>query len=361
MHVTPIRNHRRIASLLIAMLVLTGCRGSESFLPSDGEVLHDWLDVRRTTPSEMIQGYLREGRPVFLIQSHPLSADPVELMRYLVPVLEDAGHPSLGLWFVNAGSQKSLDDYLRGAIPDPRGAEALLRGADPSFGYAEYRDFLDYVRNLNTQREPDAPRFRLVALNGEEGPAAGALSLAAYPEGNPGVVWIPGAWSGMAEDVSALGDRIASAANGNDAAESDPADEPPTPPKPALIGIHGPLRENNGRLVLPHGGLIETIGFERDIRDRAYGFTLDEAPFSRWPAVTGEYDGVIVIGLPYVSVTPIENFIRREDLPEAFVGFPGQFIKKPIRWAAGRMNAKIRRAALRWEKELRRTDIPGEE
>ena len=289
-----------------ALLPAASCRPHEA--PYTDEAVRDinqWLDSRRTPPAVLIAEETAAGRRPVLIQEEPLRGDTVRLMRSLLPVIHNLGLDTLGVFFLEGAEQEAIDRYVVMGEEAPA-PEELLIAADASLGYREYRDFIAYVRDYNRRAAGESDFIRLTGLSGEGAAEADFLWMSTDEAGKP---------------ISAAADERSS----------------------VILMHYGP---GGGRPRL--GALVEHLKAYRAVRDLTFAFRPAQVSW----AEAGDFpdtDIVIVTSFPYTGVEAIPDFITAENFEAAAASFPN------IRIGASRLNRIIERAAIRYQRELKRS------
>ncbi|MCK5737354.1 MAG: hypothetical protein KAH21_12790, partial [Spirochaetaceae bacterium] len=167
---------------LFFLFLLTSCRQEISPISEENIIaLQLWLDENQTSPGELISEELSQGRSLILTQDNHLRADTIDLVKTLVPGLYDQGIREIGLFFLDTGKQRELDELvLEGK--EKNLAEKILFSADAAMGYIEYCDFIIYIRDFNLTLDENETAIRLLAL-GKNGKVSTDLLSEAL--GNP--------------------------------------------------------------------------------------------------------------------------------------------------------------------------------
>ena len=331
---------------LILLSVLISC--TEPDPPWDREdtrLLNRWLDSNPSGPAALLTGSLGEQESAVFLQDSPYRADSLLMMRNLLPSLYDAGVRELGVFFLDPENQEEIDRFVTDARSTlssdavQAAAEDLIRRSDASLGYVEYRDFLIYVRNFNSEAEVGSPPLRLVGLSSRGKLVSNELEklVAAAADGSrPVFLWI------LAADQAVL-------PTGSDETVGNGIEGPPI----LKVGHYGPQGED-----LPFGGLIDTVCNERNLRDRNFAFSTSEAPFSEWDGLSAETgrDLMIVTSFPYRPVNPLKGFISEDNVSEAAKFFADPGNDKMPGFQVRKLNRFIRRLARQYGRTLETMD-----
>jgi hypothetical protein len=137
--------------------------------PLDERTLVDVIDEigkRGSGPARYVASAFEQHDIVFLGHRTP-SLQAGLFLQELIPVLHSAGVWAVGIEYACVDDQELLDALVRGPVFD----EALARGAlfrwgmRHHFAYCEYLDVLRAAWAVNQRRDPQAPSFRVVALD----------------------------------------------------------------------------------------------------------------------------------------------------------------------------------------------------
>ena len=151
----------RTLNPLLALGIIFVCAACHpernSIQPDHIDSLDLWLDSSRRTPAEMVVETISKDNPLVIVQDNILRADTIHLLKALFPLFADLGIQKIGIGFLYASGQQSLDMYLKdGSIS----AEEALVASNAALGYAEYRDLLIYLRDFS---------FELIAMGQRSG------------------------------------------------------------------------------------------------------------------------------------------------------------------------------------------------
>jgi len=295
---------------LVPLLILLSCGNPRiERLPDSTETgLTDYLRSRHMSPADLILRSSEDSRGVLLTGTRGLQSD-ITLLRYLVPVLHDAGHPSMALWFLHSGDEERIEAFMSGS-DESITAEDLLFRADPArAGYTEYRDFLDYLKAFNAAL-PENSTFRVSGLPPLPDQADPFL-VYTIPE-------LPVS--------SGTRDRVL---------------------------IHNPLQNSSGHWEIPfQGGLVHLMIHKWSLY-RYSGILLSDSPFGdlyltiedrdAGRKVSEQYDGLILMGDREIfqPLSLLEGFINEGNTAAALESFPDQWIREQIKPAAYLMNRKL--------------------
>ncbi len=160
-----------LASMICALLALTGCADEKLALPSlspeQRAELQEWLDEHAASPEEYVASKFAHHDIVFLGEYHRIRHDAL-LVQNLIPVLHRTGIHNLGLEFLAAADQDDIDRLLAADTYDDSLARDLFWRAWPWWGFREYVDILRVAWELNHSLHEGAGRFRVLGLNARQ-------------------------------------------------------------------------------------------------------------------------------------------------------------------------------------------------
>ncbi|MGY9074626.1 MAG: hypothetical protein ACKVHU_16960 [Acidimicrobiales bacterium] len=137
--------------------------------PLDEQQVSDVVDVIGDVgrePAGYVADAFSQHDIIFLGHRTP-SLQTGHFLQELIPVLHSKGVWAIGIEYACVDDQELLDALVRGPVFD----EALARGAlfrwgmRHHFAYCEYLDVLRAAWAVNQRRDPNAPAFRIVALD----------------------------------------------------------------------------------------------------------------------------------------------------------------------------------------------------
>ncbi len=307
--------------IIIASALLTSCK-EEKVLLTEHQIslLNKWLDSSYQTPAERIIQEFQQGRSVILAQDMILRGDTVDLVRSLVPLFYSLGIRNIGLYQFNTTSQKELDWYCRDANP---GQNDAISSPMPFLAYIEYREFLDYIKDLNNHKKLGEEAINIIAL-GERGSISSPRVNQLLEEENC-FLWL------KSTDLASIPHT-----------ETDEV-------KPLVLLHHGPGPDG-----LIWNELILHTRNQRPLRDATFAFNPDTPPFHLWkynhPA---KPDIVIVTVFPYRAVTTVPGYLTRDITDEVLANFPEIQIRNPQNLLPSRLNRIVYRQVKRYARSLR--------
>ena len=338
---TPLLRGLRAAILASAALLALSCgRSGPGYTEEDAADFREWMGEGRPSPARLIAGAHDSGAAVILLQDDAMRADTEDLAKGLLPALYDAGIREWGVFFMESGEQDELDALVSGGPVSGGAAEAesakeLLLAADASLGYAEYLDFLLYVRQFNAELGENEPKVRILGLSSDRAPDPSALE-AAETAGNAeasggetpetaaspftGILWV------LSDSLSAFV-------------------EAPGVADPYVVAHYR-----------PRGDIIGEESARYDLRDRTFAFETASPPFGGWAAGPAESEADLIVVTPFAdrAVRPIPAFIGPETSAAAARDFPEVRIKNHPSWAASRMNRLLTKRSNRYRKTIER-------
>lgn len=289
-------------------------------MPTEHQIslLNKWLDSSHQTPAEsIIQGF-QQGRSVILAQDMILRGDTVDLVRSLIPLFYNLGIRNIGLYQFNTTSQKDLDWYY--ADPDRKN---VIDSPMPFLAYIEYREFLEYIKDLNNHKKLGEEAISIAAL-GEGGSISSSRVNQLLEEGNC-FLWL------KSTDLVSIPHT-----------ETDEV-------KPLVLLHHGPGSEGS-----IWNELILHTKNQRPLRDATFAFNPDTPPFHLWkynhPV---KPDIVIVTVFPYRAVTTVPDYLTEDMTDEVLANFPEIHIRNPQNLLPSRLNRIVNRQVKRYARFLR--------
>lgn len=128
-------------------------------------VLAEFLIENYQTPEDYVISCFEDHDIVFLGEYHRIKHD-VELIHNLIPKLYEHGIYNLGIEFADFQDQERIDQLITVAEYDDTLAQQIQFNHWPYWGYREYVDIFTVAWQLNRDLPHDAPKFRVVGLNG---------------------------------------------------------------------------------------------------------------------------------------------------------------------------------------------------
>ncbi|OQY33759.1 MAG: hypothetical protein B6241_06820 [Spirochaetaceae bacterium 4572_59] len=307
---------KKIILLLLILVLFCGCSQGR-IIPIEEKqaaVLSSYLHSEHESPAELIRFYAASDEKILLSGSNGIRSD-FDLLRYIVPVLNDLQIRSMGFWFLNNISQEILDNYFSGNS-DKYSAKDLLFLSDPSrTGFYELEEFILYLKDF-IHRSPE--EASLWQISGSE--------LKEDSETSPFLLY---SCYSQSEDKKITEER-------------------------KKILIHNLLLNENGKWELPFQGALYDLMIHKWPLYHYSGINLNESPFGDLylseedfrnnDTVSRYYDGLILMGVEdlFDPLSPIEAFINEGNTAEALEFFPDQLIRKKVKPASYLMNRTLR-------------------
>lgn len=156
--------------IIITIIILASniIAGEKALLPTlepklENE-LNSWLGSHSSTPEEYIVAKFDDHDIVFLGEFHRIRHDPM-LVQNVIPLLYKSGIYNLGLEFICARDQASVDALLSAPAYNQAGANRIYWNSDPFWGFKEYVDILQVVWLLNHELPEGSRPFRVIGLD----------------------------------------------------------------------------------------------------------------------------------------------------------------------------------------------------
>jgi hypothetical protein len=155
-------------SVFLCLLVLS-CSTEQSrqtiFDKASMKKLAEYLIENYRTPEDYVISCFENHDIVFLGEYHRIKHD-VELIHNLIPRLYEHGVHNLGIEFADYQDQERIDRLITAPEYDESLARQIQFDHWPFWGYREYVDIFKVAWQVNRNLPPDAPKFRVVGLNG---------------------------------------------------------------------------------------------------------------------------------------------------------------------------------------------------
>ncbi|UCG50766.1 MAG: hypothetical protein JSW58_11215 [Candidatus Latescibacterota bacterium] len=126
--------------------------------------LNSWLNKHSSTPEEYIVAKFANRDIVFIGEFHRIRHDPI-LVQNVIPLLYENGIYNLGLEFICARDQASVDSLLSASSYNQAEANRVFWNGWPFWGYQEYVDILKAAWLLNHQLPEGSRLFRVIGLD----------------------------------------------------------------------------------------------------------------------------------------------------------------------------------------------------
>lgn len=269
------------------------------------KTMENYLLNKAKTPASVIIKYLQKESSRVNILATPGYCETIDFFRYLVPALSHSGIHELGVWFLNSDDELKINRYLAG-LPGAVSPESLLYSCNPLWGYSEYIDFLNYIREFNLSAGNSDSRFSLIGLNGN-GNQETRLN------------WI----------------------------HSD-FDLPDSVEDSLFFEIMSPLPGTNGSgASLPYAGVLDTLLYKLPDWKRYAAVPLKGNPLwiKELNILSGEESDFLIIMGPaseFTPVTPIDDFIKQDDLYRIKERLSDKHRTNPPELGTALANARIR-------------------
>lgn len=286
-----------------------------------------FTETHRMTPAEIIDRYTEKPGTLLVTAPEGYCETP-ELIRFMIPVLHRKGITELGVFFISpegAGMAEALTEP--GGYSDEKGNRVLFL-ADPAWGYAEYRELFSYTAQFNALLEAGEPPFRLKPLYRNRSFHTESAAALTGPEKTT-VFIIP------QKDLATVSEYL----------------EKETSGQLSVLMLYGPL-EQKKRISLPWKGMLDKTIKELRPDRIPCALPLVDLPHTEIFRPAGSIDAILLIrpSRRFKAVTPIENFITRDNREEAMERFPEKIPPKPIFRSIGKMNRYISSRAAFWKK-----------
>ncbi len=298
--------------ILFSLIFISSCGKQNAIIPErDVSIpLSLYLDENDQSPAHLIETKIQNETPVVLVGARGIQSD-LELLKYLVPVLADLDSLNLGLWFLNGIPADSLNLFFNHSESDLTARDLLFMSNPAQTGYAEYADFLNYLKNF-IRKLPEGTSWN---ISGTDSTVPSALSYLSWDQRDSEI---------LKEDNS------------------------------YTIFLHNPIIPIEGKSELPFQGELYYLMITEWQLHQYSGIDLEYSPFGELyltsqdrennQPVKERFNGLILCGIQE-SLTPvrlIEDFINEGNAAEALAAFPDQFIRKKLKPASYIMNLKLR-------------------
>jgi hypothetical protein len=130
------------------------------------KILVNYLVENYQTPEDYVISCFEDHDIVFLGEYHRIKHD-VELIHNLIPRLHEHGIYNLGIEFADFQDQERIDRLITSPEYDESLAQQIQFDNWPFWGFREYVDIFKVAWQVNHDLAPDAPRFRVIGLNGK--------------------------------------------------------------------------------------------------------------------------------------------------------------------------------------------------
>jgi hypothetical protein len=316
--------------VLLALPFFFSCSGQAEkhrIIKEELTLLGRYIENNRQTPSETVEA-LTEKPGTLIIAVPEGYAETPEWIRFLIPVLYNRGITELGVFFLSPEGSPDAESVTTPGAWNEKGAERALYLADPSWGYAEYRDLFAYTEHFNSLLDPGETRFRLRPLyKSRRFDDETALALAGTDK--RAVFIIPQG------DLETVADRCEGGRFGT----------------VSVLLLYGPV-EYKKKIIVPWRGILEKV--MREVRkDRIpCGLPLTDRPATVIFRPDNRIDAILLIrpSRQFTPLTPIDDFVRKEDHADALARFPIKVSPTPVFRSIQKMNGYISDRARFWEK-----------
>jgi hypothetical protein len=160
--------YKSLVSIFLYLLLLS-CSTERSHQTSldkaTMESLTEYLIKNYRTPENYVISCFKGHDIVFLGEYHRIKHD-VELIHNLIPKLYEHGVYNLGIEFADYQDQERIDRLTTAPEYDESLALQIQFDHWPFWGFREYVDIFKVAWQVNRDLLPDAPKFRVVGLNG---------------------------------------------------------------------------------------------------------------------------------------------------------------------------------------------------
>jgi hypothetical protein len=363
-----------IGIIIVAVLILTDPfqifeklfgGGMPHIHPETTQPLSRHIEEHHTEPAEYIVNRFSDAELVFLGAFSQIK-EHAELVKELIPRLQEAGIHTMGMQFALSQDQQRIDDLITGSTFDREEAEQLLFRRLSIWGYQEYVDLFRTAWQVNQDRAAGEPAFRIVGLGvrryyehvKEEEDAqqaetvqkvfregvpdahmAEVIQRRILDEGKRALIFteINHAFTHYdqktyEQEMEGLGfDETRRAGNIIHDRIGDRA---------LTVLLHSPWPKEGGQHGLGYalGGVLDNLLERLDEQYRHVGFDVPDTPFADLEVVNSTYaqgydsltfadlaHGYVFLGpvYRYSGVTSIPNFITAENLDTAKRFFPG--------------------------------------
>jgi hypothetical protein len=357
--------------ILIAFLICTTVgksQPSKSIKPEVKAKLIEHVKAHYQSPETYILSKFKEHDIVFMGEYHRIKHDP-ELVQKLIPLLHRAGVYFLGFEFARRQDQLLIDSLLQAREYNEQLARRIIFKNAFYWGYQEYVDIFKSAWQLNRSLPDGSRSFRIIALNNspdwslvkpsEDVERAGVKLKARHGEteedwakvlidavvskGEKALVYSGRnhAFTEYKQPIAISGKfiRFGDVRVGNVVFQK-------IGKRAATIFLHSPWPDAEGydkTLVRAADGYIDAMLNELDPKYQRVGFDLKGTPFGDLPGETSIYkfgydrftlgtiyDGYVCQGplSEYQGVTPIKDFINKDNLEEARAQSPNPSLRK---------------------------------
>lgn len=303
-------------NILFALIpfLLISCGGAVQ-VPDDA-VRRDLNEkTTRLRISEVIDSEIAADNKI-QINGNSKSYEAIELIKFLVPLLEDRGNLSMGFWFTDGCSDEEILGFLNDEEGAPEAVDLLFKTDPVLAGFTPYQELLEGIKSF--YQEIDNPEDILITSSDEAFVRFDLYERGDFDDGRKQYL------------------------------------------------IHSPLLNSRGRWEMPfqgqlyfmmiHDWLLENyriIPMEGSVLE--YSFLTRENE-SDGITAGSLMDGIILMGRDssYTPFHRIEAFITEENIPYALEFFPKQIIREKTNPATYLVNKKVsgrhRRSSRKLEK-----------
>ena len=132
--------------LLLTPVLLLSC-GAAVQIPDAAQRREYNEHTTRLTIPAVVEREIADGNMI-QINANSKSYEAIELMNYLIPLLDDRDHLSMSFWFLDGNSDSDILSWLNDD-PESPSARELLFTSDPVLaGFTPYEEFLDGLREF---------------------------------------------------------------------------------------------------------------------------------------------------------------------------------------------------------------------